>query len=348
MSEKFESVAVSSRVRLARNFKDYPFPALLMRDRHALEQASEIVRLIAAELMPVDDFVLYDIGSLTEEKAAYLVERNLISRDLVRNAAISAALITKDERISVMINEEDHLRQQYFLKGFDLRAAYERIWGINELISASIPFAYDDEMFGYLTACPTNLGTGMRASVMLFLPAVARRGLMRDIVPLLTRQGLVVRGAFGEGSGSEGDLFQLSNEVTLGRTEGEILDEVENSVRIVAGIELRERERMAAEEGVELEDRVMRSYGVLCNCRKIDGKELMRRAADVKLGIALGLFRTPSRTSVSRQLSAIDEMIVSTRPANLENRQGTKLTPEEQDILRASIVSEGIGELQPQ
>ena len=187
--ESFESVAVSTRMRLARNFADYPFPGRLLKDAHAEEQAKEIVRLITAALSGVDQFTLYELKNLSDERMALLSERNLISRDLIRNRRISSALISSDEIISVMINEEDHVREQYFMHGFDLARAWERITGLDDAISESVPFAFDEE-FGYLTACPTNLGTGLRASVMLFLPALSRRGKMaRDVVPELLRLG---------------------------------------------------------------------------------------------------------------------------------------------------------------
>ena len=338
---EFESVAVSSRIRLARNFLDYPFPALLMRDPHAEEQAAEMVSLIAAELRSMDDFKLYDMSSLTDDSAAYLFERNLISRDLLRHKQISAALIVPDHSMSVMINEEDHIREQCFMRGLDLTRAYERISGIDERISDSIPFAYD-EMFGYLTACPTNLGTGMRASVMLFLPAIARRGVLPSITRSLTSQGLVVRGAFGEGSEAEGYLFQVSNELTLGRSEEKIIWSVDEAVQKVAEFELRERECMLVEEGDALRDRVMRSYGILRYCVKIDRQEFMRRTADLKLGIALGLFRTPADGRCSRQMAVIDQLIVEMRPAGINCLNGAKLTEEEQDMFRAKRTAECI------
>ena len=205
-------VAVSTRIRLARNFEDYPFPNRLFD----VSLAEEIVRLVTDELCGVEDFTLRRMNTVTEEEAASLRESNLISRDLWKNRAISAVLISSDESISVMINEEDHIREQYFMKGFDLETAYERLSGIDDLIASAIPFAYDKQ-FGYLTACPTNLGTGLRASVMLFLPAMARSGLMRAVAEEFSREGLTVRGAYGEGSGAEGALYQLSNERTLGR-----------------------------------------------------------------------------------------------------------------------------------
>ena len=328
----FESVAVSTRIRLARNFKDYPFPGRLLRDKHAEEQAHEIVRLIAAELAEIEDFSLYEMRSISDERAAFLMERYLISRDLVRNRAISAALVSRDESISVMLNEEDHVREQYFTKGFELKKAYERIAGIDDVISESIPFAFDDT-FGYLTACPTNLGTGLRASVMLFLPAISRRGLMRTVMPQLTRLGLTVRGAFGEGSGSEGDLFQVSNEVTLGVSEEDILYVVESSVGYVVELELLERARMKAEEGIALKDRVRRAYGALTNCCILEEREFMRRVADLKLGIALGYFSAGGEGE--ERMRELDYLAMSMRPANINRLNGAPLDARAQDIYRA-------------
>ena len=251
--ESHASVVASTRMRLARNFADYPFPNVLLQDAHAEEQADEIVSILTAELNRLDTFRLYEMRSVSEETAALLQERNLISRDLLANNRISAALVSEDEHISVMINEEDHLRVQYFMKGLDLNRAYERVSGFDDLISETIPFAYDSE-FGYLTACPTNLGTGLRASVMLFLPALSRRGLIKKAVPQLSRRGLTIRGASGEGSGNEGDLFQISNEMTLGRSEEYILELVEEEVELLTEFEIRERMCMKLEGGLSLVD----------------------------------------------------------------------------------------------
>ncbi|MCI9010609.1 MAG: ATP--guanido phosphotransferase [Clostridia bacterium] len=342
IQQKYESVAVSSRIRLARNFADYPFPARLLRDAHAEEQAQEIIQLVSAKLSRLDAFVLYEMKNLSDERAAFLVERNLVSRELISNRRISAALILRDESMSVMINEEDHIRAQYFIRGFDLGKAFERISGIDDAISESIPFAYDD-MFGYLTACPTNLGTGLRASVMCFLPAVSRRGLMRRISPELTRLGLTVRGAFGEGSGAEGDLFQISNEVTLGQSEGDILSVVERAVSTVVEFELRERDRMKAEEGLALKDKIMRSYGVLTNACKMDLREFSARISDVKLGVALGYFKDEEDDDRMREL---DDLFVEMRPANINRLNGAPLCKEEQDEYRAEYACIKIRKMQ--
>ena len=246
---------------------------------------------------------------------------------------ISAALVSLDQTISVMINEEDHIREQYFMKGFDLKRAYERIAGIDDIISDSIPFAYDREL-GYLTACPSNLGTGLRASVMLFLPA---------LIPTLTRLGLTVRGVFGEGSGADGDLFQISNEVTLGLSEEEVLFGVEQAVSVIVEAELLERERMMAEEGMALKDRLRRSLGILLSCCLLDEKELARRIADVKLGVALGFFG--AEAGQDRRLETLDNIAMELRPAGMDRLAKRKLTEEEGLSFRAEYVRKKISSL---
>lgn len=338
--KKYECVAVSTRIRLARNFVDYPFPPRLIVDKHAQEQSREIVQIVSEALRALDDFDFYDMTDISDGQAAFFIERNLISRDLLKNRRISAALIDRDQSISVMINEEDHIREQCFIKGYDLRWAYERLSGIDDLISETIPFAFDEQL-GYLTACPTNLGTGLRASVMLFLPAVSRRGLMPAIERKLQERGLTVRGSLGEGSGSEGEMFQISNEVTLGLSETDILDRVDKAVSLVVEFELRERERMKVEEGIRLKDQIMRSYGILSSCCTIEEKEFTDLTANLKLGLALGYFETTCGEEAAR-MAELDELIVEARPANLNRINGAPLSQEEMNIFRAELVKKKI------
>ncbi len=341
-AQRFESVAVSTRIRLARNFKDYPFPGKLLCDPHAEEQASEIIRLISAELKALDTFELYEMGAVSDETAAFLTERRLISRDLMKHRAIAAALVSRDESISVMINEEDHIRAQYFMHGFDLRKAYERVSGIDDVISESVPFAFDEEL-GYLTACPTNLGTGLRASVMLFLPALSRRGLVKQLLPHLNRLGLTVRGEFGEGSAAQGEHYQISNEVTLGLSEEDILAVVERAVSVVVETEQRERARMRAEGGAELKDKIYRSYGVLTNCLRLDDAELFRRIADLKFGVALGFFDGGEEDEGrARRMGELDALLVAMRPANIDRLRGETSDAEGQNAYRAEYVSKAL------
>ena len=346
--ESFESVAVSTRMRLARNFADFPFPGMLMRDAHAEEQAQEIERLVGASLAKVDDFTLYEMRNLTDERANLLVERNLISRDLLRHRPIASALVSRDQIISIMLNEEDHVREQYFMQGFDLAKAYERIMGLDDVISESIPFAYDDA-FGYLTACPTNLGTGLRASVMLFLPALSRRGVLaRRLLPALTSKGLTGRGTMGGGSGAEGDLFQVSNERTLGISEEEILTFVEQAIVSVVEMELLERARMKAEGGIALKDRVSRAHGILTHCCVLEEHEFARRIADLKLGLALGYFQDDephedrAEDWTEEHMWELDELCVVMRPAGINRLNGTALSKQLQDVYRAEYVRKAV------
>ncbi len=335
---RYENVAVSTRIRLARNFADYPFPRRLGKPA-----AREIIGIVSAALREVDAFELHYMDGISLQQAELYIERYQISRDLWKNREISAVLFLRQngagrtfekelsdiltENVSVMINEEDHIRAQYFVRGFDLKRGYERLSGIDEIIAETIPFACDSEL-GYLTACPTNLGTGLRASVMLFLPALARRGRMREITAKLKRKGLTVRGMFGEGSVAEGDLYQISNEVTLGARDTDILSVVEREVNDLVEEEIVERDMLEEEGGMALTDRILRSYGILTNCAQIDAHEFLERLSDVKLGVALGMFEG--------EMSDLDTLLVSTRPANLGALAEKQLTEEEQDIFRAN------------
>ncbi|MFR5103468.1 MAG: ATP--guanido phosphotransferase, partial [Christensenellaceae bacterium] len=193
-----ETVVTSTRVRLARNLYSYPFPGKM-----TVQEAKEVIRTVGYELNRLDDFTEYDIGKIGAEEATLLQEKHLISPDLIRRKDISAAFISSDKEVSVMVNEEDHLREQYILKGFDLYKAYERISGIDDGMARSVSFAYDEKL-GYLTACPSNLGTGMRASVMMFLPGLAKYKKLEELLPSLKVNGLTVRGVFGEGTAAEG------------------------------------------------------------------------------------------------------------------------------------------------
>ncbi len=329
MKPSYENVVVSTRIRLARNFADYPFP-------HKLKdtgKAREIVQLLSAALSHTDTFDLFYMKDISQERAEILKEKLLISQDLIKHRPISAAFISRDESISVMVNEEDHIREQYFLNEFNLKKVYERISGIDEIISECIPFAFDRNL-GYLTACPTNLGTGLRASVMLFLPALTKRNLIKKLLPDLTRMGLTVRGAFGEGSVAEGDMYQISNEVTLGYSEEFILEEVENAVKKLAEFELRERQRMLEQDGVGFRDKIMRAYGVLTNCLRIEEREFNRLMSDVKLGAATGVLNASMRS--------LDDLIVALRPANVNRLNGAPLLGEEISMYRAEYVGKAL------
>lgn len=237
-------------------------------------------------------------------------------------------LINHEESISVMINEEDHLREQCIVKGLDLQFAYETMSEVDGCISGTMKFAFDEQL-GYLTACPTNLGTGLRASVMMFLPALTINGVMPRIMKSVARLGLTVRGIYGEGSAAEGYTYQISNEVTLGVTETEILRGVEEVVLKICKLEETERERLATGvSALDIQDECLRSYGILLNCAKLTTEELIRLAANVKLGAALGYIK-------NENVANIDELVVKMRPSNIMEAAAKKLTPLERDVYRA-------------
>ncbi|MBO5328720.1 MAG: protein arginine kinase, partial [Clostridia bacterium] len=315
---------VSTRIRLARNLEGYVFPSHLKTEH----KAKEIIRRITVGLNRLDEFKLYYMSDIPEDTASFLMENHLISPALIKNRKYSAALINNEENLSIMINEEDHLREQCIVDGFNLKQAYETLSKIDGEIGKSIKFAYD-EQFGYLTACPTNLGTGLRASVMLFLPALTINGAMPKVINSISRLGLTVRGVYGEGSQAEGYTYQISNEVTLGVTEEQILSEVEKVVNDITEIEARERINiLKGTNSLDVKDKCLRSYGVLTNCAKLTTDELVQFAADVKLGACLGFINIPD-------VSVIDDLVIKLRPGNINKAANAKLTPLERDTYRA-------------
>lgn len=332
--DNITKTVVSTRVRLARNLEGYPFPSHLKDEK----QAKEIIRLVSSGLSRLDEFKLYYMDVISDEEASILKENHLISPNLIKNKRYSAALINREESVSIMINEEDHLREQCIVKGLDLRLAYDTMSEIDNRISGSMKFAYDEQL-GFLTACPTNLGTGLRASVMFFLPALTINGVMPKVVRSISRLGLTVRGVYGEGSEAEGYMYQISNEVTLGVSEEEILTQVEEVVKKVCELEEVERENIKrSSSALEIKDDCMRSFGILTNCAKLTTGELIKLAANVKLGACLNYVPISD-------VSAIDELAVRMRPANINVAANRILTPVERDAYRAEYVSKYLKKL---
>ncbi len=325
---------ISSRVRLARNINGYPFPAKLRSDR----QAKEIIRSVSSAINKVDEFVLKYMDGISEDDALNLVENRLISPALLNTPTRSAVLINEAGDISVMINEEDHLREQCIRSGLSLRSSYADMSAKDSLIARSLPFAYDEQL-GYLTACPTNLGTGLRASVMLFLPALYLGGMMPDVIRSARRLGLTVRGAYGEGSDAEGYTYQVSNEVTLGVTEETVLNLVEQVVEKIVDMEASERERLKnGDTGLVLKDKCLRAYGTLTNCALMPSEEFDKLCAYLKLAVCLGYLKM-------NDVSAIDELMIKMKPSNLNVLAARSLLPKERDEYRATYASNRIKSL---
>lgn len=329
MNDYSAGTVVSTRIRLARNLDGYPFPARLKEER----QAREIIRRVTTGFSHlINDFRLYNMDEVDPKTADDLKESHLISSALIHSACPAVALISEDKSVSIMINEEDHVREQCILKGLELERAYERMSEIDNNIAKTVKFAYDEQL-GYLTACPTNLGTGLRASVMMFLPALTIHNAMPRLLKYLSRKGLTVRGMFGEGSQAEGYHYQISNEVTLGSSEETILALVKEVVEKIVELESVERSRLVSgPEAIALEDKCLRAYGVLTNCAMLSSEECLSLAGYVKLGACLGFLH-------ATDVSAIDEFIEHMN-AYRSDRTAEKQTTTERDRRRAEYARE--------
>lgn len=325
MSQNIDDVVISSRIRLARNVNDIPFPSRLNDER-----ASLIARKVYDALQANDNYDLYKMSNIGEIDGNVLMEKHLISADLLHNNQFGAAIINESETVSVMINEEDHIREQSILKGLQLREAYQKINAVDDDIAARIQFAFDPQL-GYLTSCPTNLGTGLRASVMMFLPGLTITKNLDDCVNAVSRLNMTVRGVYGEGSDADGFIYQVSNQKTLGVSEAEIIESVETSINHIVDAELRSRQALLQHNEVELKDRILRAWGVLTNAYTLSTEEFMRLAAFVKLGVYYDWIHV---TDAAR----LEKLITEAQPANLINISGKKLDAAERDLYRASYV----------
>lgn len=327
--EGAESTVISTRVRLARNLAGYPFPHRLEN----INQSREIVSLLDLPLRQLDDFTLSYTDEMSESELQLLKENYIISEALIRKRGDSAVYVNRDEDVSVMVNEEDHIREQYCVRGLHLFRAYEYLSGIDDAIGDCVQFAYDSRL-GYLTACPTNLGTGLRASVMLFLPAITRReDLFRSLRERVRRQGMVIRGVYGEGSEAEGCMYQISNDITLGMSEQELLRTVSDAVHAIVTMEVRAREELYEKDPVGVRDACGRAYGILTNCARLKNGEFLRLMTDFKLGAALGLYGV-------EKISELDDLVIAMRDSNIGRFSQETLDAGTREIYRAECVRE--------
>ena len=319
---------ITSRIRLARNVADMPFR---ITDN---QKCREIIKAVSLALGKSDNFSLYYLSNMTYMQLEAFKERHLISQSLIDNKDRAAVFITSDEKFSIMVHEEDVLREQGVARGLRLHEIYKKLNSIDDLIAKKLNFAFDKRL-GYLTACPTNVGTGLRASVMLFLPALTESGKIKSIVKKAERLGLAVRGVYGEGSKADGFMYQVSNEVTLGVSESELVSGVENAVLSLCEAECNEEVEFYGKIKNKTEDECFRALGILSTARILDYKEFLSLAAKVKLGISLKFFDFENP-------EAIDDLMVAVRPMNLCYRYGIDLTQAERDRLRAEFTRESI------
>ena len=317
---------VSTRVRLARNLKDYPFP-----HRLSVEKAREIVEKVDAALTDSGQkFHRIDLNSLSDAARVSLLERHLISPDFVRAQDGRAVFLSDDNAVSIMVNEEDHIRLQVILDGFEPDEAYRIADELDNQLSRRLHYAFHDRL-GYLTQCPTNLGTGMRASVMLHLPALDMTGAVNRIGANLSKLGLTIRGLYGESSRPVGSFFQLSNQVTLGISEKAAIGNLRNITTQLITQEMKARDNLLG--NIEVEDKIARALGTLRSALIMDHSEAMNLLSLVRLGVS-------SKKLTTLGTDSIDKLIVEVQPASIMIRFGEELTPRQRDIKRAEMIRE--------
>lgn len=324
---------ISSRVRFARNVQGIAYPGS-GADREKRLILPDVVENILRGRLSYDFFRLRD---LDDARIKALVERHLISPALVRNRAESAGIVEKTEELSFMINEEDHIREQCVERGFNLGRAYERLAYYDDLIVSELPIAYDRD-YGFVTACPTNLGTGMRASTMVFLPALRLVGAIGDTVRVFTEKyGLTIRGVYGEGSSAIGDTYQLSNTKKSGTSEDEILEVVAKATAAMCVAESVALEKLLKEKGTLVRDGVERSYHTLRNAYSLSSEEMQRLISDVKLGVICGFLPVINT-------DALDALTTRLSAASLTIKIG-ECAPSVRDITRAKLVRSILSEV---
>lgn len=324
-------IVISSRVRIARNLAAGPFPMLATEADQSRVLAQVTAAAESEAVHRLGEFDVMGMKDLTEVERQVLMEKHLISPALTE-AKGAAVLLRKDEEMSVMVNEEDHLRMQCLLPGYQLEAAYRMANELDDALEETLDFAFDERR-GYLTACPTNVGTGMRASVMVHLPVLVMTGHINRILSAVTQVGLAVRGIYGEGSDALGNLFQISNQMTLGQTEEEIIGNLHGVAKQIIQHERDARVHLMRQSKDRVEDRVCRSFGILAYARQIDSKEAMQRLSDVRLGIDLGIIKGVSA-------SILKELMVAIQPGFLQKYYGQAMDPAERDVKRATLIRE--------
>ncbi len=330
-------IVLSTRVRLARNIQGFPFAI------HASSEERDRLLARAEESLSENDVLgdadFWRMIELDAAERSLLLERHLVSRELILGPdglapRASALALSRDRALGLMVNEEDHLRLQALLGGFQLERAWREVEQLDEEIGSRLPYAFHHE-FGFLTSCPTNVGTGLRASVLIHLPGLVLTKEIHKVLQGMGQLGLTYRGLYGEGSEIVGNFFQISNQTTLGRTEDDLIDQLGNIVGRVIDYEKQARAVLLREAPNILEDKVWRAYGILRHARSLAFEEMMNLLSGVRLGLSLKLLRTPRVETVSR-------VMIFAQPAHLERAAGRRLDETDVDVFRAEYVREAL------
>ncbi len=326
----YNKIVLSSRVRLARNVKGMPFPGWAKKPDRV--RALELVRPSVEGLPQMADSFSESMDNLTVLDKNILVERHLISREHAAKNAGSGLVLNREESLCVMINEEDHLRMQALRPGLQLRQAWHAIDQVDSKLEKKMEFAFTPTL-GYLTACPTNVGTGIRVSAMLHLPGLVLAEQINQIIQAVNKLGLAVRGLYGEGTEALGNVFQVSNQMTLGETENDIVERLNKVLAQIIEHEENARSMLLEKKPKTVYNHIGRAYGILANAHSISSKETLNLLSLMRLGVDLGLFTDLERWQV-------DELFITTQPAHLQKVHSEKLSAEERDLFRADMLRE--------
>ena len=331
-----DHIVLSSRVRLARNISGVPFPG--RAKKASREETCEAIKPSVSGASAMRGGFSIGMGDLKALDKQLLVERHLISREHAAKGGGSALVLNKDETLSVMVNEEDHLRMQALLPGMQIKQVWQKIDRFDTSLEKKLEYAFDGS-YGYLTACPTNLGTGIRVSAMLHLPGLVLTDQVNQIVQAVTKLGHAVRGLYGEGTEALGHIFQVSNQMTLGESEADIIERIHKVVLQIIEHETNARATLQQGKPKELFNHIGRAYGVLANAHIVSSKESMNQLSLIRLGVKLGMFE-------DLETSVVDELFLVTQPAHLQQLVGEKLSGEERDVQRADLLRSRLSGLQ--
>lgn len=328
-------VVFSSRVRLARNLKEFPFPS-----RMSKEQSSKVLDRVKEAMTNSSvwanaNFKYLGMKEMSPIDKYTLMEKHIISPNIIESKLDAGVLVGCDEKVSIMINEEDHLRIQCMSEGLQLEKTFENCVNIDKLLNETIEYAFDKKL-GYLTSCPTNLGTGIRFSIMLHLPALTMTGYMNGVLDACSKIGIAVRGLYGENTEASGNMYQISNQVTLGPREEEIMGAVKGISSRIIEQERALRRELYQKEPNKLADRIYRALGILESARIISNDESMKLLSDVRLGVEMGIIKDIA-------LETINNIMLNIQPASLQKLVVKDMGPNERDVERANFVRKLIG-----
>ncbi|MDD5347307.1 MAG: protein arginine kinase [Candidatus Omnitrophica bacterium] len=322
------NIVISSRIRFARNLEKLAFPH--WANKKQAKQSLDSVEAAIANVEYLRKSTLFKLADLDSVDKQFLVERHLMSYEHAQKSDSKAILVDGEEIVAIMVNEEDHLRIQVMQSGFNLFEAYNIINRIDDCLAKELVYAYSPE-WGYLTACPTNTGTGMRGSVMLHLPGLVMTRQINQVLAAIAKLSFATRGLYGEGTQATGNFFQISNQVSLGRSDTEIIDNINGLIRQIIEQETQAREALLTQNRPLLEDKINRSFGILKSAHIISSQETTELLSLVRLGVDLEIIKDINRR-------AINELFIITQPAHLQKMENKKLTQGERDVTRAELI----------